>query len=450
MDNNHKNRLRKIGARVEKLSSNMDVSEFKKLINRAMVEEKKDSLDAIFDSLENKLDKKISELREKDKKPITKEQIDSFKEEYTGTEKLKIGEEEYNFDLTGNIAKDLLYEEMQRNGKDNLDSNAIHTKLEEYLGDKTSESIPFKFHKVQENDRLKYYQLLVKYAHFKIYEKISSNYEPGDYSSVWKNFIKPIMDHGKIFEIGDDIVSILNATDSIKTQAPFNHIILDCKILIDDRIYYGVMYTVYFVDDNKESGVVPESESKGHKMSAGFLSCYSEINKNNGERELYLDFFDEDSLLFKKNKLNKYQKKIISFFYSFCNFINEPEVTTTETILNPRNNKRRADRGAMPLPSNNIIRVSGNLKEYVYNYNLGLVSGYSHRFIVRGHFLHFRDEIRYKNIYTMSDAGLGKNGYQKSNGIIKKWIKPFHKGEGILVDKTYKIMKGGLKNGKNR
>ena len=379
-----------------------------------------------------------------DGEKITDEEAKRFKERNEENVKhFKVGDKEYRFNITDNIVKDIMLEEIEKNGKENFDPKNVTSRLDEYLGDKNSESIHFRFHKIPENDRLKYYQLLVKYANFLIYEQYKSLGK--DYSEIWKHFIKPIIDNGRIFQLDEDIVSILDATDSKKTEIPFNQILIDCRFPIEDRIYYGMMVGKYFTDNKNNPGIIKESEVAGKIIGTGCFTCYSRLDVKDGERKLHLEYFDFDGILSEGNKLTKYQKRLSNFFYSFCNFINEPEVEIIETTLNPKNNERRAERGSMPLPSNSVIKIAGTLKKYISDFNSGMSSGIGHRFIVRGHFMHFRNEERYSRLYGLSDEKLMKSGYQKSNEVIKKWLKPFSKGKGILVDKTYKVLKGGKK-----
>lgn len=443
--NEFNKRWRKINDRVSKLSSRMDVTEFKKLLNKARVEDNEENMDKIFDSLEKELDRVLIKITDEELNmkvedvAITKEENinNSIKQDPVNVEKFKVGDKEYRFNITDNIVKDLMLQMVEDGGKENLNPEELTARLSDYLGDKTSESIHFKFHKVPENDRLKYYQLLVKYANFLIYEeyKIAGK----DYTDVWEKLLKPLIDNGKIFELDESIVPILYATDSVETQLPFDQVIIDCKIIIEDRIYYSMITGKYIIDgktNNEEYARI------------GCFSCYSKIDKEDGERKIHLDVFDIGKNKPDDKKLNKYQRSLENFFYSFCNFINEPEVEVIETKLNPKNNKRRADRGSMPLPPNRIIRLSGNLKKYVSDYSDRTSSGLNHKFIVRGHFMHFRDEKRYNKLYGLSEKNLSGKGCQISNGLIKKWIRPYSKGDGILVDKTYRVSKGGNNNGK--
>ena len=237
-----------------------------------------------------------------DGEEITDEEAKRFKERNEENVKhFKVGDKEYRFNITDNIVKDIMLEEIEKNGKENFDPKNVTSRLDEYLGDKNSESIHFRFHKIPENDRLKYYQLLVKYANFLIYEQYKSLGK--DYSEIWKHFIKPIIDNGRIFQLDEDIVSILDATDSKKTEIPFNQILIDCRFPIEDRIYYGMMVGKYFTDNKNNPGIIKESEVAGKIIGTGCFTCYSRLDVKDGERKLHLEYFDFDGILSEGNKL---------------------------------------------------------------------------------------------------------------------------------------------------
>jgi len=353
--------------------------------------------------------------------------------------KYKIGNKEYTLNSEENLAYDILFKLKQDFGSSYIRENKekIMKKsselISEILGDKGSESVHFKFFKIPENDRLRYYQLILRHLLFRI-----NTEKKNDFSGIWNYIIEPIIIDGKIFDINEDLISVLSDTESTKTQMPFNQMILNCRIPIYDRIYYGIMVGKLFTDGGHTRGLVDEKVGNPFAHYTGLLSCYSQLDKT-GERQIYTEWFDTENTL-QQSKLDKYQKRLLSFLYSFCNLINEPEVKVVENPFNPKNNERREKRGSMPLPTNREIRIYGRLEKYVKNYNEGVArAGFSHKFVVRGHFRHLRNKKRYSQIYKLSDEELTSKGFQKSNDLVKKWLKPYVKGAGILVDKTYKV-----------
>lgn len=363
-------------------------------------------------------------------------------------DKFKIGDNEYRFNVSGNITKDILIKLFEENGGKDIDPAEVKKRADEILGDPLSESVQFKFFKIPENDRLKHYQLLIKYSNYCMHEKQYKNKK--GFSGVWDNAVLPAIENGEMFEIEDSLVPILINTKSDVTDMPFGQILIDCRVPIEDRIYHGIIASQYIVDNDGEVGIFIADENIDiKKMCYGFISCYTKINDEGNERQIFLEFMYDNKLGEDRkdvySKYNKFQKKIINFFYSFCNFINEPEVKIIDNPFNPKNNKRRVEKDKMPLPANKRIVIDGNLKQYISDYNSGLSHGLSCRFSVRGHFMHFRDEKRYSALYETSEDYLKSRGYQKTNGVIKKWVKPYIKGNGIFVKKDYKIVKGGRK-----
>lgn len=345
--------------------------------------------------------------------------------------KEKEEDKKHRFNITGNVAKDFIKDEIKKHGKD-IDPNEVTRKMNEYLGDKESESLHFRFYKIPENDRLKNYQLLIKHLNFLINDSKED-------TGIWEGIIKPIMENAKVFEIEDELVPILSDTDSRPTRLPYGQIALDVRIPIGDRIYYGILISNHVDADDGNYGVMELSKEEEHKNYIVIYACYTKIVEESGEREMFFEIITIGKE--GEEKLDKYKKKIEKFVYSFCNFINEPDVEISETILNEKNNIRRKQRGSLPLPSNSKITIYGHLRKYISDYNEGLRGGYSHKFRVRGHYKHFRDQTRYVNIYKLKEKFLAERGYQKSDGIIKKWIRPYLKGEGILIEKTYKLKK---------
>ena len=152
--------------------------------------------------------------------------------------------EDVRFNITGNITQDFLKKHFAKKGRD-IDIKEITAEMDEYLGDKSSEELHFKFFKIPLNDRLKYYQLLMKFCNYKLYEepevesgkKEDKEKEKKENKMVWKHIIQPIVDNGQIFEVEDELIPILQNTDSKETELPYNQLIIDCRLPIKDRIY---------------------------------------------------------------------------------------------------------------------------------------------------------------------------------------------------------------------
>ena len=122
---------------------------------------------------------------------------------------------------------------------------------------------------------------------------------------------------------------------------------------------------------------------------------------------------------------NNTHKFIFEFFTNLLHLMNDPQVKTTYIERDEKRNRKREQKGKVPIPARNIIKVTGTLKNYINKLESdGDIWHYSHRFWVRGHFKHWKSQ-RYVNMQ-------GK----------RTWIPPFVKGEGILIKKEYEVKAG--------
>ncbi len=110
-----------------------------------------------------------------------------------------------------------------------------------------------------------------------------------------------------------------------------------------------------------------------------------------------------------------------NFVMNFLDFLNEPDIKFVNIPRTEKTRKKRIRKGKIPLPPSTIIKLTGKLKEYLHQVKTGHHFSYSHRFWVRGHWRDFVSD-RYKN----------KKGQ-------RTWIYPYIKGEGLLVDKRYRL-----------
>jgi hypothetical protein len=95
------------------------------------------------------------------------------------------------------------------------------------------------------------------------------------------------------------------------------------------------------------------------------------------------------------------------------------EIVTVNT--SKEQNLKRIKRRQIPMPTKVFIKAKGEFKQYVKKFNQDDIKELSYRFLVRGHFRHFRSD---KFIYKKGE---------------KTWIKPFYKGKGIVISKDYVI-----------
>jgi len=110
-----------------------------------------------------------------------------------------------------------------------------------------------------------------------------------------------------------------------------------------------------------------------------------------------------------------------------CNIIDvmnhDVENIEINTILSTREeNTKRIKRGKPPVATKVYIRPKSEYRNYYINFNTQIRDGgIGHKFLVRGHWRHFR-----------SDKWKNKKG-------MATWIRPTLKGRGIFIEKKYKL-----------
>jgi Asp-tRNA(Asn)/Glu-tRNA(Gln) amidotransferase C subunit len=167
------------------------------------------------------------------------------------------------------------------------------------------------------------------------------------------------------------------------------------------------------------------------------------INNNHGIGKNKLEIFDDK----KNDKINKKYSEIWNFVEAFQNFINSDDIRYFPINLSDieKKNKRREKKGKTPYPKNLMeIKINGYLKDYLNEIESGKIYRLSCKFIVRGHYIHFWNKQKYKNIYKKFDEGKLENKgnavYQLTNErILKRWVMPYVKGQGLLIKKRYSL-----------
>lgn len=261
----------------------------------------------------------------------------------------------------------------------------------------------------------------------------------------------------KFFELDDKTKKLLlltNAPTSKETlklvRLPFKAIYLDLSILREEanlgKTYNfansdysntiheaGVDKILGFLFTEKHE-VSPSFDANNNtkKIGSTFLHSFEvfglyEATKD-GKVQYYIerthitiDSSHEVKVMYTDKKMEKF---IRSFLINFCLFINNPEVETIEIRRSRKNQERRAKQGKVVMPSSNVIKLTGSLKEYWGELEASGSFNYSHKFWVRGHWRRYKDEKRFKHM--------------KGKAI---WIAPFVKGKGVMIDKKYKIQK---------
>jgi hypothetical protein len=132
-------------------------------------------------------------------------------------------------------------------------------------------------------------------------------------------------------------------------------------------------------------------------------------------------------------KENLELRKIIRLIYAnFLDYLNHPYCIQNIYKLSD-NNWNRINRGKFPLQDKIIIDIKREFINMINKGNKNKRIEYKNKFWVRGHFRHFRNIERYKNIYSNKEK-IGK-GYFINGEYLSKWILPYIKGIGELKDK---------------
>lgn len=308
------------------------------------------------------------------------------------------------------------------------------------VGEIFTDEVFFKSFSIPENDRLKNFQLVKKFWDAKMNsyneEDMIAKEQMGLLRQYWKNSFRASIDEAKVFVVEEDVVPILLHTDCCDENFPFPSIFIDTKVQIRDRTYFGFHVGSYYTEKSKYKAI---------------LTIYSKYIEHKGEM---VKFLIPDFILLKKDESNEqlpfrqkdyYHNQIRNFAFSFCAFINEPDVAIITHPLNPKNNIRRIERGIMPLPEHRNVVIRGKLRIYVdeiKEWQGGTHRPFSYRFWVRGFYRHFFDKKKYSKIYALSDEDRKKAGItssEKHKGVLRVFVKPFIKGQGILIKQSWEV-----------
>ncbi len=213
-----------------------------------------------------------------------------------------------------------------------------------------------------------------------------------------------ISDDCKKFFLHEDICELLRSTNNkiYERNLPFDCFYLDLSGL-ELPFIDGVMITNW-----------------GNTPVVTYLRLHP-VKFNEDIKDWDREWKIERDLLFVDDcpKSDLYQIRI--FICNFLDFLNNPEVELLEIDRTKEQNARRVKKGKYPIRQLQDINLTGKLKIYLENMQSDNSFNYSYRFWVRGHFRILKNK-RY-------GVHIGK----------KKWILPYIKGDGILVNKNYNV-----------
>lgn len=307
--------------------------------------------------------------------------------------------------------------------KESVNINEIADEID--MIDNTKLSIYERF-SISENDDLRNYQLFCRLS-----ESIAN--DSSNKNSKGFGGMLDILSRSKYFEIPDNINLLLQNTSNNmkKIRLPYFYTFLDVKLVVFDKTFY--CFQIQDIDQLKETASRRGINTKDISNGINILT-YWESSEGIGWDKIELYEKDRD----------KYRNRIREYILNFVDFVNNEEVKFMFRERTQKNTERRIKRGKLPIPSFNKIYVIGYLKKYFDKLeSQELQTRFKHRFWVRGHFKRFLDKKRYKKLYEQYKKGKLKNfegkKYRIDEGFLKVWIFPFIKGEGMLIEKVYKL-----------
>lgn len=294
------------------------------------------------------------------------------------------------------------------------ESSSVETALAEKDFIESTDLDIYEMYGVNKYDDLKNYQLFCK---------LVDNNPKLDVDATFK-----LMKTSKYFEIPDSINLLLQNTSNEvrKIKMPHYFLFLDFSVVI----YDGIFHSALIQDFSQINEKFKENHFPDKIMVLTFYSNSQGIG------------YGSFNLLEKQK--DKYLKKLQEYIFNFVDFTNNEEVRIQLRERTKKNEGRRLKEGKLPIPSFNKVYVTGSLKKYLDKLKSDeLNTRFSHRFWVRGHFRRFINKEKYKKIYEKFNNGElkkldGKN-YQYREGYLREWIFPYIKGEGLLINKGYKL-----------
>jgi hypothetical protein len=282
----------------------------------------------------------------------------------------------------------------------------------------------------------------------------------GNSGESFMNNIAHTLPKCKVFEIENSIKKMLILTDppnkdNEDLKLPFDNIFIDVDFTQEELENLGIE-----IDAKAEIGImlqkgtmVADAEKIEDKTAQELDGDYKELCESHKEEkiivgnalrctilsingdEFWFDTFTKNINIFDEYK--GFQAKVVTnpttdpkmrdfvhkFAVNFLNFLHNPEVILVEHKVSEKNLLRRQKNGKILIPTRYSVNVTGTLKKYIDEISEHKNFHYSHRFWVRGHFRHLTAE-RYKEKKVI-------------------WILPYIKGDGLLIEKIYKVEKKG-------
>jgi len=232
--------------------------------------------------------------------------------------------------------------------------------------------------------------------------------------------------HLKMIEIDKSLLPLITATNNTFFYRPlfFPCIFINADIsTLEDHTIKGI----FAIDENvKETNYNNNwyiiSFAINNKTNESTM-INMELLSDNDKDEEYVNYEGKEAST-SPTKIQQIKNEIKNILCNVVDFVEHNKSDMIQTIIKTSadENIKKMKRGKLPMPTKIFIRPSKGFKKYVDEFNeqresLGKLS---YQFMVRGHYRHYRAErFSYKTKHT------------------PMWIKPFMKGEGIIVSKPF-------------
>jgi len=231
--------------------------------------------------------------------------------------------------------------------------------------------------------------------------------------------------HLKMIEIDKSLLPLIIETNNIFFYRPlfFPCIFVNTDIpVLEDYTIKGI----FTIDEN-----VKETNYNNN----WYIISFAINNKTNESTminmELLSDNKEEEYVNYKgkeastsPTKIQQIKNEIKNILCNIVDFVEHNKHDISQTIIKTSidENNKKMSRGKLPMPTKIFIRPSKSFKKYVDDFNkkresLGKLS---YQFVVRGHFRHYQAEQ-----------------FSSKTKQAPIWIKPFMKGEGIIISKPF-------------
>jgi hypothetical protein len=220
-----------------------------------------------------------------------------------------------------------------------------------------------------------------------------------------------------VIEVDKRLVPMLEQTDNDLFYRPlfFETIFINTEFHVGDYILKGM----FLLDGMEYSAKVEDwflISSAVHKDGHGIFIFTQLLN------DPFSEYKDEDMSKV-AIEMKKHMRTMACTFIDLV-MLNDADLEVVTIKPTKHQQDKRERNGRLKVPTKVYIRPKQHFIKYLEEYNKEDAKPFSHRFRVRGHIRHYRGER-----------------YSEKRKQKPQFIKPFYKGQGILIQKKrYKVM----------